>query len=458
MRRSAFAFVCFSMALSGAAGAPPHAFSAGSAPAVGFSTYLRGYQSSVGRSVAVDGQGAIIVAGTRDDGDLHSGSFVLKLASSGQAILWRDEFDATVNAVATDAQGNVYLAGSIGSGYWPAVNALQPSPLAATSAVVAKLDPSGKILYSTYLGGLGTDSAEGIAADSRGEAVVTGTSHGPFPVFAGLSRATGNPAQGVAFITKLNPAGNHVVYSTTVGGRFAAAGFAVALNGSGSSAYVAVRTSAGDPGFPSTRLTRGFSPGKAGTAVLKLFQGKRTIQLVYSIRMSDSCATCGGIALDPGGDVYAALGQTLVKVNPGGTALDWRRHPMLPGNIAGDGQSVGVDSRGDATVVGTIADKRLVTLPPLAGVGDTPDGGYVGRFDRIGRPLFRTFLPHARAYGVSVGGRGNAVITGEATGSGFPTLHDISPEIPLPICDLPSHAGSVTGLQCPTAFVTKILG
>jgi hypothetical protein len=50
------------------------------------------------------------------------------------------------------------------------------------------------------------------------------------------------------------------------------------------------------------------------------------------------------------------------------------------------------------------------------------------------------------------------VITGEATDSGFPTLHDISPEIPLPACDLPGHTGVATGLQCPTAFVTKILG
>jgi hypothetical protein len=449
-------FVLLSLLLA-AALLPARSVGAGSGPSISFSTYLRGYQTSIGKSIAIDARGNVVVSGTRDDGDHHPGSFVVKLDASGQAILWRDEFDATIAALATDPQGNIYLAGSIGDGYWPAVNALQPSPGSPTSAVVAKLDPNGKILYGTYLGGSGVDQATGIAVDNRGNAVVTGTDQGPFPQFAGLPRGGGNRAAGVAFVTKLNPTGTHAVYSTTVGGRLAASGLDVVTNASGSAAFVLVKTSAGDSAFPTTRLTKGFSSAQAGTAVLKLWQGKRTVQLVYSIRMSDKCVSCGSIALDRAGEVYAALGKTLVKVNPGGTALDWRRHPMLPGNVPGDARSVSVDWQGQPTVVGSVVAKQLMSLLPLSGVGNTADGAYVGRFDRVGRPLFRTFIPHSWAYGVAVGGKGNAVITGEAKDDGFPTFHDIGHEIPIPACQQPGSTAN-TDVQCPTAFVTKLVG
>jgi hypothetical protein len=119
--------------------------------------------------------------------------------------------------IATDAAGNAYLAGQT-VGFIPLMNPEQPqfngSFLSGIpNAFITKINAAGTaLIYSTFIGGSGGDRADSIAVDPAGNAYITGyTSSADFP--------TVNPIQPKAkatnaFVTKLNAAGNALVYST----------------------------------------------------------------------------------------------------------------------------------------------------------------------------------------------------------------------------------------------------
>ena len=131
--------------------------------------------------------------------------------------------------VAVDNEGNAYVAGATTSTDFSTVNPLQASNHSASTgypgnAFIFKLNAAGSaLIYSTYLGGSGNDTANGIAVDSAGNVYVTGsTTSTDFPTvapFQAANHATSPshyPAN--AFITKLNPSGSALVYSTYLGG------------------------------------------------------------------------------------------------------------------------------------------------------------------------------------------------------------------------------------------------
>jgi len=116
------------------------------------------------------------------------------------------------------------------------------------------IDPG--LLYSTYLGGSGGDQGFGIAVDTSGSAYVTGeTSSSSFPsTFWGRRREL--HGGGDVFVTKLNPAGSGLVYSTYLGGSGEDRGLGLAVDAAGS-VYVTGFASTGFPTtfWPSTRAT-----------------------------------------------------------------------------------------------------------------------------------------------------------------------------------------------------------
>ncbi|MDP8990173.1 MAG: SBBP repeat-containing protein [Acidobacteriota bacterium] len=102
------------------------------------------------------------------------------------------------DAIAVDAAGDAFVTGYTTSLDFPVVNALQPTYGGdIADAFVTKLNPSGSLLYSTYLGGSGYDTAYGIAVGSNGNAYVTGVTSAPFGPFRGPDNfPTVNPLQG----------------------------------------------------------------------------------------------------------------------------------------------------------------------------------------------------------------------------------------------------------------------
>src|SRR5208337_733038 len=137
------------------------------------------------------------------------------------------------SGIAVDSAGNAYVTGTTLSTDFPTANPLQATNKAAKgTAFVAVLNPAGSALvYSTYLGGSVRDGGSGIAADSAGNAYVTGTTLSTdFPTANPLQATNKASAKGTAFVAKLNPAGSALVYSTYLGGSVQDGGSGIAAD------------------------------------------------------------------------------------------------------------------------------------------------------------------------------------------------------------------------------------
>lgn len=126
-------------------------------------------------------------------------------------------------AMAVNPAGEVYIASTTaGALQFPASpGAFQSAPSGPNgSGVVAKLNASGSaLLYATYLSGSGLTIPQGIAIDAAGDAFVSGFTEAPnFPVTPGAFQTDFFPsAPYMEFVTKLNPQGTGLVYSTYLG-------------------------------------------------------------------------------------------------------------------------------------------------------------------------------------------------------------------------------------------------
>src|SRR6185295_15694039 len=155
------------------------------------------------------------------------------------------------------SSGNAYVTGTIfSSGFAtpgafqetarsPCINsANQPQPC-SPDAFVAKLNPSGtQLIYFTYVGGDSYEQVGGIAVDHAGNAHLTGsTGSANFPITGGALQPTHHLCDtqpqpcSTAFVTKLNPSGTEILYSTYLGGSGSDFGASIALDSTGN-AYV----------------------------------------------------------------------------------------------------------------------------------------------------------------------------------------------------------------------------
>src|SRR5204863_284947 len=149
--------------------------------------------------------------------------------------------------IAVDAAGNAYVAGETVSSNFPTTaGAFQTTfgggVFGAGNAFVTKLNPTGSALvYSTYLGGSSSDAGYGIAvdavanADAAGEA--TSTNSTTLPTTFEAIQTTYGGGFGDAFVTKFNPTGSALVYSTYLGGSGGDSGRGIAVDAVGN-AYV----------------------------------------------------------------------------------------------------------------------------------------------------------------------------------------------------------------------------
>jgi len=225
-----------------------------------YSTFLGGFQTEVGRSIAVDAAGNAYVTGWTESTDFPTtlgtfqpafggfhDTFVTKLNPAGTALVYStflggsgDDFG---NGIAVDAAGSAYVTGGAGSVDFPVTaGAFQPIFGGGGSdfstrydAFVTKLDPAGSaLIYSTYLGGNDYDAGNGIAVDAAGNAYVTGdTGSRNFPIAAGAFQPGFGGGIGDAFVTKLDPTGSALVYSTYLGGTDYDAGLGIAVDAAG---------------------------------------------------------------------------------------------------------------------------------------------------------------------------------------------------------------------------------
>ncbi|HET6975947.1 MAG TPA: SBBP repeat-containing protein [Pyrinomonadaceae bacterium] len=215
-----------------------------------YSTYVGGSGNDSCVGIALDSEDRVYIAGNTDSTDFPttndarqptakgSDTFVTKLSSSGTALLYSSYHGGSSTDFATrmtvHSDGSIYITGFTFSTDFPLVNPLQSTPN-FTSLFITKFDSSGKsIVYSTYLGGTGFDVPSGLTTDSSGNLYITGkTSSGNFPLAQPLQRSLGGSFATNAFVSKVNPNGSALLFSTYLGSSLGDQGWGIAVrNGS----------------------------------------------------------------------------------------------------------------------------------------------------------------------------------------------------------------------------------
>ncbi len=208
-------------------------------PVLVYSTYLGGSGDDQAGGVAVDTAGNVYVAGSTDStdfplttlGSLPAGNthvFVAKLDATGSNLIYVDYLGGNSQdygyALALDSTNNVYVTGSTASADFPMVNPFQGTYPGSSNSFLSKISPDGSSLsYSTYFGGNGSDIPSSIAVDGEGDMIIAGyTSSTNLPVANAyeptVSANLGGMYGNYGFLTKFNPDGSSLIYSTYFGG------------------------------------------------------------------------------------------------------------------------------------------------------------------------------------------------------------------------------------------------
>jgi hypothetical protein len=471
-----------------------------------YSTYLGGSGGDQGNSIAVDSAGNAYVAGITGSSDFPTmnplqpayggnvDAFVTKINTEGSALVYSTYlggggYDQGAG-VAIDGAGNAYITGTTNSTNFPVTpGAFQTTcgnPSSCESAFVTKINTSGSTLvYSTYLGGNLRDSGSGIAVDSLGDAYVTGgTNSTNFPVTPGAFQTVcgGGCLYSNAFVTKLNPSGTALEYSTYLGGDVSGAGHGIAVDSAGN-AYVTGSTNSSN--FPITTgafqtVCGGCDDGRDSAVVTKFNPAGSA--LVYSSYLGGFEDYGVSIAVDSAGNAYVtgttyedgfpttpgAFQQSphihsfynafVTKFNYAGSELVYSTY--LGGSVprngdkgGADGASIAVDSMGNAYVTGSTYS---FDFPVTHGAYQTKCGNrssclnaFVTEFNPTGSALVDSTYLGGSGYdqgdGVAVDGVGNVYITGSTSSTDFPVTAGAFQTT----CGNPSSCGN--------AFVTKIL-
>jgi len=367
-----------------------------------YSTYLGGSGSEEGEGIAIDADGLAHLTGSTNSADFPttagafqttpSTAFVTKLNIDGSALVYSTYLGGSVEDIAVDANGLAHVTGQTSSPSFPiTVGAFQTTFGGISDAFVTKLNMNGSALvYSTYLGGSGSELGEGIAVDAAGRAHLTGfTLSTNFPTTGGAAQTTLNGSDD-AFVTSLSADGSALVYSTYLGGSGGDSGEDIVIDADGQ-AHVIGMTSSTD--FPTTAgaFQTALGGGEVDAFVAKLNASGST--LVFSTYLGGSgFDECTGIAVDVDGRAHV-VGKTesvdfpttadafqtafggvrdafMTKLNADGSALVYSTY--LGGSVADEGEGIAVDADGRAYVTG---HTNLSDFPTTAGAFQTTYGG-----------------------------------------------------------------------------------
>ncbi len=403
-------------------------------PVLLYSTYLGGLSSrgDSANAVATDAAGNVYFTGTESSGMFYfpgaqnnrdtggSAAFVSKLDATGTNALFTTVIGGSGSdsgqAIALDGAGHIFLAGTTGSSDFPITNGFQT---VSANGFLAELSADGSnILYSTYIG----DSVNGVGVDDSGDAIVAGTTGlASFPVTPGVLRT--NPPSGAScgFVVKVNPAlsgTNSLVYSTLFGGSGYDGIQALAVNGAGDAYITGTATSTNFPTTPGAFQTNRLGYSDAYVAELN----STGTALVFSTLLGGSGNdgyNAAGIALDADGNVYVT-GQT-----------DSKDFPTTPG----------------------------AAQPTFGGGGPYSNSGdaFVAKLNPTGTALlWSTYLGgflDDNATGITVDSNRNVYVTGNTASLNFPTRQAAQPPNLFDAYKFAAGATNWTGLAVGAQFI-----
>ena len=392
-------------------------------PILVYSTYLGGSADDFARGVVADSAGNLFLTGDSFSSDFlrtatptNSDVFIGKLASNGLLLSYTffgGGKNDTATALNVDAAGNIYMAGSTQSPDFPIFNSIGQFLNGNSDAFAVKLTPAGdQFFYSSLVGGSGEETGVSIAADTIGNAYLSGrTSSQDYPTFAPIQPAYGGGASD-AFISKIMPDGKSFSYSTFLGGGAAeneGGRSGISIDSAGN-AYVVGDTQSVD--FPTSNALRTTKSGSAtssdGFAAKIDPTGTNFIYATYLGGSEDDSAFA--IGADKVGNAYVT-GRTkstsftgsgvtrpttatsdafVAKLNANGSALSYL---TFIGGAPGDesGNAIVVDSSGNAVIAGSAGEG----VPTTNSVQSFSRGGgdaFVAKLGQNGAVTFSSYL------------------------------------------------------------------
>jgi uncharacterized repeat protein (TIGR01451 family) len=381
-----------------------------------YSTYIGGTDGDDGAlGIAVDGSGSAYVVGTTYATNFPTTSnafapactltpsktclaaFMAKFTPDGAGLAYSTYISGGFNtewstaawdeghAIAVTSVGVAYVGGATQSAHFPTTpGTLQITFGGERDAWIMKIDTSrsgaASLLWSTYLGGPGTETLYSLAIDPAENVYVGGeTFDGQFPVKNALISTPRGLRDG--FVAKLNSAGNALVYATYVAGSDTDAVLGVAADSNGY-AYATGQTKSVD--FP---IVNAAQPVMGGGAAW----GQTT---------GDGFVT----RITPSGDAF------VYSTYLGGLSWDW-------------GWSIAADANGNAFVTGMTdsAEFPIVSGAPQTWHGGN-DHGFLTQLSPDGKITASTFIgTYAQGTTLAVDKSDNVIVAGTTTGSDFPT-------------------------------------
>ncbi|UCD64614.1 MAG: SBBP repeat-containing protein [Candidatus Zixiibacteriota bacterium] len=305
------------------------------------------------------------------DPSLHYSTY---LGGSGSDYAW---------GMAVDDEGCAHVSGLTYSADFPTVAALQEECAGDCDIFVSKLAPSGDaLIFSTYLGGMGREENPRLTLDDLGNVYVAGRTSSPdFPVVNGYSGTLNGASD--AFVAKLGPGGDAIVYASFLGGTSDEWATGIAVDVAGSAYVVGITESSN---FPTASAWSGELAG--------------------------------------GSDAY------LTKFTAGGDQLVFSTY--LGGSKDDAARGIGLDQLGRPCLSGETYSRDFPVVNPLYGSLDGFCDGFVARFSEAGDDLiYSTYLGGSSndwCKSIATDADNNIYVCGDTESDDFPTANAIQPD------------------------------
>ncbi|MFC2156009.1 SBBP repeat-containing protein [Acidobacteriota bacterium] len=446
-----------------------------------YSTFLDGSDVDYGCSITLDAKGCVYLTGEtksvdfpiRDpfqdrnfgDGD----TFVCKISPAGDSLVYStylggEDWDHG-ESIAVDSSGCAYVAGWTFSKDFPTTNPFQAHIDDSEwywddwgyynkycDIFISKLSPAGDtLIYSTYLGGNYDDACEGMSLDGSGCVYITGATYSEnFPVKNPFQASPADWWYIDAFVSKISPAGDSLVYSTYLGGTTHDFGESIIVDGGGH-AWVTGRTYS--PDFPLRNPWQGSLAGNYDIFVTKFGKTGKTLAYSTYVGGSDNEGAYD-IACDGENNVYVT-GHTVssdfptrlpaqgrygggdgdafvFKLPPTGGSLVYATY--LGGRGSDYGKGISIDNNGCAYLTGSTTGGGFPCIAPLQ--GEYGGGNYDAFVTKLSPPgsafVYSTYLggeADDEGYGIVVDSGGCAYVTGRTRSVDFPMMDPIQADL-----------------------------
>lgn len=364
-----------------------------------FSTYLGGSSIEYGYDVDIDASGYAIIGGITSSPNFPTTSGAFQLSAPGGYDLFVSKFNSIassltfstyiggwstdyLNALKVDANGNCYITGYTSTGNYPVTTGAYDVSFNGGSfdAFVTKLNATGTaLIYSTYIGGTNLDYATNIDVDASNNAYICGyTMSNTYPTSSGAFQTAFQAGTYDGFVTKINPLGTALVYSTFLGG--SSADYCNGIDAdAGGFAYITGYTQSAN--FPRS-------------------------------------AGCFQSVLSGGQDAF------VTKLNVAGSSLSYST--LLGGNNMDKGSAVAVDGSGLAAVTGSTYSTNFATISGAYQTASSGSGdGFVSKINSAGTALINSTLIGGNSTEepnrIAIDKNSNILISGYTGSTNFPS-------------------------------------